>query len=168
MIPCISIPVMLENMKCLYGLAGFLVEVASIERLQNLPNLDGNDPIDVGDCREGTVTAEQQQLFNNRNNVKDNELVAYFVRATSPDTLNGCAAHPPGRPGVIIASIASEWTLAHEVGHVLGLSHPDDEAGRPLLERLMTSGGTANIQGIPRLLPCETTSMDASAFTIDC
>ena len=37
--PCISIPVMLENMKCLYGLAGFLVEVASIERLQNLPTL---------------------------------------------------------------------------------------------------------------------------------
>jgi hypothetical protein len=146
------------------------VEVASTERLTGVPNLDGNDAIDVGDCVEGTVTAEQTLLYNNRDNVKDNEIVVYFVLATSPRLLNGCAAHPPGRPGVIVTSVASEWTLAHEVGHVLGLNHPDDFAPRPklLIDRLMTSGGTASITGVPRLLPCEIQTMDVSQLTVDC
>ena len=168
--PCIPITIMISNMKRLYGLAGFLVEVASTERLKGLPNLDSNDAIDVGDCVVGTVTAEQNLLFNNRNNVKTNEIVVYFVRATSPRNFNGCATHPPGRAGVIVTSTASEWTLAHEVGHVLGLNHPDQDAAaaRLLLDRLMTSGGTANITGVPRLLPCEIRSMDTSALTVDC
>src|SRR5215470_1061020 len=78
--PCIPISVMVENMRSLYGLIGFLVQVASTERLKNLPNLDGNDAIDVGDCVMGAVTPEQQLLFANRNNAKANEIVAYFVR----------------------------------------------------------------------------------------
>ena len=168
--PCVPIAIMVGNMKRLYGLAGFLVEVASTERLKGLPNLDGNDAIDIGDCVEGTVTAEETLLYNNRNNVKNNEIVAYFVRATSPIAVNGCAAHPPGRPGVIVTSTASEWTLAHEVGHVLTLAHPDQDvdAQRLLFDRLMTSGGTANITGVPRLLPCEIRAMDASPLTVDC
>ena len=170
--PCIPISIMIENMRCLYGLIGFLVQIASTERLKNLPNLDGNDAIDVGDCTAGTVTLEQQQLFGNRNGVRANEIVAYFVRATSPLNLNGCAVFPAGRPGVVITSTASEWTLAHEVGHVLGVNHPDDpQVGINrafLLDRLMTAGGTANILDVPRFLPCEIKTIDQSPFKFSC
>ncbi len=166
-----SIATMFDNMKKLYGAAGFLVELASTENLAVTPNLDGNDAIDVGDCREGTVTAEQQQLFSNRNNVKDNEIVVYFVRATSPDALNGCAAHPAGRPGAVVAEIASQWTLAHEVGHVLSLNHVTGEpCANPAFTptRLMTGCGTGRLKGTPTLVKDEIKKMDQSVLTVNC
>jgi hypothetical protein len=50
----------------------------------------------------GHITDEQNQLFNNRNNVADHDIVVYFVRSTIPPS-NGCAAHPNGRPGAVVA-----------------------------------------------------------------
>ena len=82
----------------------------------------------------------------------------YFVRSTLPP-YNGCAAHPDGRPGAIIASYATEWTLAHEVGHVLGLYHVASA------RRLMTGLGTGNIEDPPPdLLPQEIDTMMASTY----
>jgi hypothetical protein len=83
-------------------------------RVLNLPAL--ND-CDVGTC-SGTTTAEQDQLFANRNNVGANDVVAYFVRSTVP-AFNGCASFPAGRPGAVVAQGATQWTLGHEIGHVL-------------------------------------------------
>jgi hypothetical protein len=162
---------MFDNMRRLYGAAGFLVELASTEKLRSTPNLDGNDAIDVGDCRRGTVTAEQALLFANRNNVRANELVVYFVRATSPDVLNGCAAHPPCKPGAVVAEIASQWTLAHEVGHVLGLNHVGGEPCRNpnfVPTQLMTDCGTGRLRGTPTLSNPEITTMDQSSLTVNC
>jgi len=69
----------------------------------NLPAL--ND-VDVGTC-SGTVTAEQTQLFANRNNAWGSDVVVYFVRSTVP-SFNGCATFPSGRPGAVVAQIASQ------------------------------------------------------------
>jgi hypothetical protein len=85
----------------------------------------------------GQVTAEQTQLFANRNNVAANQVVVYFVEAPSP--VQRVCAHPTGRPGAVVAQSATQWTLAHEIGHVLGLSHVSNN------DRLMTGNGTANI-----------------------
>jgi predicted Zn-dependent protease len=148
---------MVDAMRQVYEAYGIRVVVGSTENL-NLPVL--ND-LDVGACTMGNTTAEQNQLFGNRNNVGANDVAIYFVRSTVP-AFNGCAAHPAGRPSAVVASVASRWTLGHEVGHVLGLSHVNNN------DRLMTGNGTSNITNPPPdLINSEVSTMDASAFTIN-
>lgn len=155
--PTVPIDTMLESMRQVYEPAGFRVLRLSDENL-DLPALD---VIDVGGCTMGSSTAEQNQLFGNRNNVGDRDVVVYFVEATSPP-YNGCAAHPTGRPGAVVARGATRWTLAHEVGHVLGLRHVDNN------DRLMTGNGTGNITNPPPDLSSgELTTMRGSNLTVN-
>jgi hypothetical protein len=160
--PNIPISTMITSMRQVYAAAGITVNILSTEIL-NLPLL--ND-IDVGGC-DGPTTTEQNQLFANRNNVGAGELVVYFVRSTVP-AFNGCASHPAGRPGAVVARIASQWTMAHEVGHVLGLAHVDTP-GACLLNRLMTGCGTALITNPPPdLVAREVGVMQGSNLTQAC
>ncbi len=155
--PTVALNTMVQRMRDVYGAAGIRVELVSTENLTS-PAL--ND-VDVGACTLGVTTAEQNQLFGNRNNAGANDVVVYFVRSTVPP-FNGCASHPAGRPGAVVAQGATQWTLAHEVGHVLGLRHVNDN------NRLMTGNGTANITNPPPdLAGTEVSTMLASAFTID-
>jgi hypothetical protein len=155
--PNIAINTMVDRMRQVYNTVGIAVQFASTENL-NLPAL--ND-LDVGTCTLGNTTAEQNQLFANRNNAGANDVVVYFVRSTVPP-FNGCAAHPAGQPGAVVVQGATQWTLAHEVGHVLGLFHVNNN------DRLMTGNGTANITNPPPdLIASEATTMLASPFTID-
>jgi hypothetical protein len=148
---------MVQNMQQVYATCGIRVVLESTENL-SLPLL--ND-LDVGACTMGSTTTEQNQLFANRNNVGTNEVAVYFVRSTVP-ALNGCAAHPAGQPSAVVASVASGWTLGHEVGHVLGLPHVSPT------DRLMMGGGTWNITNPPPdLIASECSTMDGSAFTIN-
>jgi len=87
--------------------------------------------------------------------------VIYFVQATKPP-YNGCAAHPAGKPGAVVVKTASHWTFAHEIGHILGLNHVNDN------NRLMTGNGTFNITNPPPdLIASEGTTMQASAITVN-
>jgi uncharacterized protein with LGFP repeats len=150
-----SVNQVISNMRLVYATAQIGVRYATFEVL-NLPSL--ND-LDVGTCTMGNVTAEQKTLFANRNFAGPNDVVVYLVRSTQPP-LNGCAAFPGGEPGAAIASGASAWTFAHEVGHVLGLSHVNDN------NRLMTGNGTDNITNPPPdLISSESATMLASPFT---
>jgi hypothetical protein len=165
--PNIAIATMVSAMRQVYTAAGFRVNIESTETLANLPALLD---IDVGRCVRGTTTAEQNQLFQNRNNVGANDVVVYFVRSTVPP-FNGCATHPDGRPGAVVAQGASRWTLAHEVGHVLSLRHVTNEpCGTPgfVPTRLMTGCGTGLITGTPNLVQSESSDMNASALTNTC
>ena len=153
--PNVSVTTAVQRMQDVYGAAGINVQLASTENL-NLPNL--ND-VDVGECRRGQTTDEQDDLFANRNNVGTNDIAAYFVRSTVPP-FNGCAAFTAGRPSLVVAQGATQWTLAHEVGHVLTLNHVNDN------DRLMTGNGTANITNPPpNLIGSEIATMLASTLS---
>lgn len=128
------------------------------------------------------MTAEQTQLFGNRNFVGANEIAVYFVRSVlqnNTQALNGCASFPANRPSCVVAQAASAWTLAHEVGHVLGLAHISGEntncpstnprcCSTPDFTRLMTGCGTGNITGTPTVSQVEINTMIASNLTPAC
>lgn len=62
----------------------------------------------------------------------------------------------------MVVKTATQWTFAHEHGHVLGLSHVNDN------NRLMTGNGTANITNPPPdLVGTECTTMQNSAITVN-
>ena len=146
---------MLQSMADVYAFAGIRVDLCTTENL----NLASLADVDVGGCTMGTVTAEQVQLFGHRNFVGAGDMVVYMVRSTVPG-YNGCAAHPANRPGAVVASIASRWTFGHEIGHVLGLGHVNNN------DRLMTGNGTNNITNPPPdFVAGEITTMTNSALT---
>ena len=155
--PNVAIATSVQRMREMYEGVGLAVEFVATEAL-DLPMLTD---VDVGRCLLGQTTDEQDELFENRNGAGDDDVVVYFVRSTVPPS-NGCASHPDGRPGAVVAQGATQWTLAHEVGHVLGLRHVDDN------DRLMTGNGTANITNLPPdLIGNEVATMRNSDFTQD-
>jgi hypothetical protein len=107
------------SMNQVFAAADIRVELGSVERL-NLPEfLD----VDIGRCFRGEVTDEQRRLFTTvRDGVATTHICAYWVRSIGFPTI-GCAAHPPNLPSLLMTSFGSQWVLAHEVGHVLGLNH---------------------------------------------
>ncbi len=155
--PTLAIDQMIQSMQRVYESVGLRVHRVSTETL-NLPALVD---CDVGACTMGSTTGEQNTLFGNRNFAWGSDVVVYFVRSTVP-AFNGCAAFPAGRPGAVVASIATQWTMAHEVGHVLGLAHVNDN------NRLMTGNGTSNITNPPPdLIATEVNTMRATPLTFE-
>jgi hypothetical protein len=181
--PTIPIETMLNRMREVYSTAGIRVEVVSRENLTgptftNLLDLDVPQDAQGNPCPAGQTSNEHNQLFMNRNNVGDNEIVIYFVRSTVP-ALNGCASFPNGQPGAVVTQNASLWTLAHEVSHVLGLSHIAGEhqgcpttnpqcCSTPNFTRLMTGCGTGNITGTPTVDQNEINTMTGNNLTRQC
>ncbi|MDX6743832.1 VCBS repeat-containing protein [Actinocorallia sp. A-T 12471] len=137
-VPDVAIAEMFAAAERVFGTAGLRLHLAGTQTL-DLPDLAD---LDIGGCHSGQLTGEQRALFGHRDGAGPGDLVVYFVRGTVPP-MDGCAAHPPGRPGAVVARGAGLWTLGHELGHVLGLRHVD------AADRLMTGGGTRSITRPP-------------------
>ena len=173
--PTIPVLTMLTSMQDVYGTAGIGVVLASSQDFTGANIFTSLRDLDVADnCLSNQLSGEQLQLFNNRDNVGEFDVVAHFVR-TIPG-LNGCAAHPDNTFGAAIAQYASVWTLAHELGHVLGLQHiggentncPDTKprcCSTPDNTRLMTGCSTSNIVGTPTIDQGEINTLRSSNRT---
>ena len=128
---------------------------ATLTSLQNL---------NVGSCVSGSTTGDQNTLFAHRNNAGSNDIVVYLVSSLIGGTGNfvGCAAHPANEPACAVVEVDSaRWLTAHEVGHVLGLSHVTNS------DRLMNpSIGWTNLP--PDLIDSEYQTMLDSSLTTAC
>jgi hypothetical protein len=176
--PNVAVATTLANMRTVLGSVGLRVGEGPRENLTIVPTpgAPAQTAFNVGPCTRGqAATGDQTRLFGNRNNAGPNDIVLYLVTAVNTNTgpVNGCAAFPAGQPGAVIAQGASQWTMAHEVGHVLGLNHIGGEntgcpAANPLccstpdFTRLMTGCGTAGITGTPTLVQAESNTMQGS------
>ncbi|WP_221390548.1 hypothetical protein [Dyadobacter sp. NIV53] len=130
--------------------------------LQPLSNLD------VGGCFMGSPTTDQTTLFQNRNNAGTDDLVVYIVNSLIGGAGNfvGCASHPTGQPGCAVVNINAPWLLAHEIGHVLGLSHVDGTIPANSDFLMWPNVGWTNTP--PDVTTADYTTMLGSTFTINC
>jgi hypothetical protein len=107
--------------------------------------------LDQDDCSAAghSVSAEEDELFDLGRDMGA-DIVGYYIFGDG--SFAGCAAHPPGRRGFWVGSVASPWTMIHEMTHVVGNNmHAefDPTVSPPYLDNLMTGGGTSNITNPP-------------------
>lgn len=160
--PSIELDRMVTNATALY--ASYGIDLVPVTR-EFIDASDGTplahfQTVHIGECRRSQgPTTHQMELFDLRANAAPGELVVYFVRTLTPDK-TGCAVHPNGRPGAVIAARqATEWTLAHEIGHVLGLI--DQNASN----RLMHHNTFSIINPPPDLVADEIVQIIGSEFS---
>jgi hypothetical protein len=135
-------------------------------KIQKQVTVDAPDLLDLDEpnCFQGmAITDEVDVLFDNLRDDEDCDIIAYYVRSISGG-FRGCAAYPTGRPGFTVADSATKFTFAHELGHVLGLSHITDT------KNLMNGpGGTGAItQDPPELTDDQCGDVKSSEFINTC
>jgi hypothetical protein len=161
----------LRNAQAVYGQYGIYIHFASGESLPQAVDT-GNQclslqNVDVGTCTmQQGMTGQQDALFNygSRGRVGSNEILCYWVNRVESggNPLAGCASHPASRPACVVSALGSPWTLAHEVGHVLGLRHT---VGATMLMSTPTAAITANP---PQISVSDLRTVKSSLYCVTC
>jgi hypothetical protein len=99
-----------------------------------------------GDTNRGTEETALFALGRSGAGACASNFLVYYVRSNSL-ALRGCSAFPVGQPGVHVADSASQYTMAHEIGHVLGLAHVTSGTGAAV--NLMIGAPAGNTGSLP-------------------
>lgn len=157
----------LRNAQACYGPHGILIEFVSGQSLPDGVHTQNQclqlQDVDVGTCTlRQAMTGQQAALFGHGSfqGVRGTDILVYWVDRvrTVGGHLAGCASHPLGRPACVVAAAGSPWTMAHEVGHVLGLRH---RAGTRNLMSTPTASISANP---PQLSASEVATVRTSPY----
>jgi hypothetical protein len=133
--PEISVSEMVARAKAIYAPHDIVIRDMPSQPL-SLPEFESLEVGIGGD----DLTSEQKLLFDHRDGLGEDDICVYFVSeiklvvGTFVQPLMGSSSHPPGKPAAVVASHATRWTLAHELGHVLGLIHEDGDPQRLMYE----------------------------------
>ena len=140
---------LLANAQLVYGQYGIKIDMANGESLR-LSAADQAlfDQIDQ-ECQWVLDDGEIKRLHGLGTPAPATDILVYFVRAFSDPRMLGCGGHGGGRPACTVAAAGSQWSMAHEVGHVLlGSSFAPVHMGST---RNLMFASTPGITGIPVL-----------------
>lgn len=159
----------LRNMQSIYGRYGIGVDFAGGESLLlNSFEAIVLSNVNAGTCMmSGALTSDQNLLFTlgTKQGIGLADITVYYVNQLQTDGgagLAGCATHPSARGCVAVSSVGSPWTLGHEVGHVLGLSHVKDPTN------VMHTPTAAITSNPPVFSASQLATIKASRFTVAC
>jgi len=153
---------MATYMRDVYAPYGIDVVVAS--PVEDLSHLELLKDLWTDGCMLRSPTPDQDTLFGYRDGAGADDLCIYFVRSTVDDAAAGCASlapadgFPNGRPAAVVTHDATPWTLGHECGHLLGLTHV-----LPVVQ-VMVSGTWQITVDPPMLEPAEVETIKNSPF----
>jgi hypothetical protein len=118
---------------------------------------------EIGKCSsEEALSTDQITLFEHH--PAGSQRVGIFVVRTSRLARAGCSRHPTDKATGIITEVKqTHWTVAHELGHLLGLDHSDghndlmqshtSRLGDPPQLPVLSVDQVATIRGSPLLTP---------------
>jgi hypothetical protein len=161
----------LRNAQATYGQYGICIDFVSGMSLPNAVDLHNQtlqlQTVDVGSCTIAQgMTQQQDALFGygGRQGVGPKDILCYWVNRveTRGSPLAGCASHPFAQPACVISALGSPWTLAHEVGHVLGLRHT---TGTTMLMSTPTASIIANP---PQISAADLRIVKSSPWCVKC
>lgn len=161
----------LRNAHATYGQYGIYIEYMSGMSLPDAVETSNQclslENVNVGTCTMNqAMTAQQEALFGygGRQGVQPNDVLCYWVDQVESggSRLAGCASHPASQPACVVAALGSPWTLAHEIGHVLGLRHT---TGVTMLMSTPTASITANP---PSIAAADLVTIKASRCCVRC
>lgn len=127
--PRIPVATQLANVRRAYAPHFISVDVTPTEEVAPEDGARFNT-VSVGHCSvDEEIAPDLKSLHETlRGNAGDKVIVMFLVHDILRDTQesgfvkdNGCARHPADKPGGVVAFDAGPWTLAHEIGHVLGV-----------------------------------------------
>jgi hypothetical protein len=167
--PTIFSDLMIQDAQRLFATFGLRLDVV------NDAVLEGHDAsVDVGYGIPFLLAPDHARLLATRGESPPGDVALYYAQDVvwnlpwNPnDVLAGYGTHSIGQPGVVVdQDESSRWTVAHEIGHVMGLAHPLLEDCNSPIIRLMTGCGTWRLgDNVPTLDPAEIRAFMDSTLT---